>query len=609
MLKPILNKLIHQEHLSEIEIYNFIDSILNTDNTIQIATSFALMHAKGETIEELFTLLQIFKRAMISVEVNVPVLDIVGTGGDGSHTFNISTAASFLSAACGINVIKHGNRAVSSKCGAADILESFEINLDVTNKKLKQTLEKYNFAFCFAPFFHPLLKKFSTIRKQLEIPTFFNLLGPLLNPASPQYLILGVKNEAMIETYISLIKKMATERALISHNFGTDEINCLGVNKIFEVKNNEVSCFEIDPIKYGLNICNFESLQAFSIEQSKEKFIEALTNVNSAEAHTVILNAAVALYVAKNIPIEEGVLLAKQKIESGEVIELFRGYVNYCISSVISTRSEIHLQQHSVVNLEMDSRLRRNDNDFLKKILEYKQQEILELKQKYHSNKSFKSALKKEHLTVIAEIKRNSPAKGFLSAIQDPIEQAQKYVLGGADAISVLTDKQFFKGDKSEFLSLTQNFKNQNICFLQKDFILDRVQIMEAATLGANAILLIARILKQKLADLIQFAKSLRLDALVEIHSYDELQLALDSGAEIIGVNNRDLTTFQTDINHSLELVDKIPNSIIKVSESAIDSMEKAKLLRQAGFDAVLIGEALVKSENPQNFIHQCRLS
>ena len=220
---------------------------------------------------------------------------------------------------------------------------------------------------------------------------------------------------------------------------------------------------------------------------------------------------------------------------------------------------------------------------------------------------SFKAALKAGSLSIIAEIKRKSPSKGDISAITDPVALAQKYISGGASALSILTDNKFFNGTIADIVQVSRLSSEQFIPIIRKDFIMDKVQIAEAAVSGASAILLIVAVLGQKTHELYDFAKSINMDVLVEIHDQAELTFALNCGADIIGINNRNLKNFVVDTQHALNIVKLIPDSIIKIAESGITHPAIARQYYEAGFDAVLIGEALVRSTDPAQFIQECR--
>lgn len=223
--------------------------------------------------------------------------------------------------------------------------------------------------------------------------------------------------------------------------------------------------------------------------------------------------------------------------------------------------------------------------------------------------KGFKQALQGPDLAVIAEIKRKSPSKGDLASIVDPIALAKTYLDGGAAALSILTDEVFFKGHLTDLTAVSQACAHTRTPILRKDFILDVSQIAEAVVAGADAILAIVAVLGTETNAILQAAKALGIAVLVEVHTEAELELAIACGADIIGVNNRDLTTFQLDCQRAMDLVSLIPAGIIRVAESGIHDPELARAYHQLGYDAVLIGEALVTTQQPAQFIHRCQAS
>ncbi|HEV2614637.1 MAG TPA: indole-3-glycerol-phosphate synthase [Gammaproteobacteria bacterium] len=221
------------------------------------------------------------------------------------------------------------------------------------------------------------------------------------------------------------------------------------------------------------------------------------------------------------------------------------------------------------------------------------------------SKKSFKQSLQNNYLSIIAEIKRRSPSKGDLAEIIDPTQLAETYIQSGANAISVLTNTPLFCGSLEDLKKVADH--NTSMSILRKDFITDFAQIDDAIKYGANAVLLIVANLGEKTKVLLEYAKSVNLDALVEVHTEAEVELALNIGSEIIGINNRNLKTFYVDTHRALELKKIIPKDIITVAESGILNSKLARDYYKAGFNAVLIGEALVTSKNPAEFIRACR--
>lgn len=220
---------------------------------------------------------------------------------------------------------------------------------------------------------------------------------------------------------------------------------------------------------------------------------------------------------------------------------------------------------------------------------------------------SFKHALQSSSLTVIAEIKRKSPSKGMIAPIAHPVDLAHRYIAGGANALSILTDHVFFGGHLEDLIQVRSMVQAHAIPILRKDFIIDQVQIAEAAAAGASAVLCIITAVGDKAKSLIAFARTVGIEVLVEIHTQEELNIALACGAEIIGVNNRNLNTLEVDTETALNLLPSIPPSLIKVAESGIHNPALARRYKQAGFDAVLIGEALVTSADPEKFMRSCR--
>lgn len=220
--------------------------------------------------------------------------------------------------------------------------------------------------------------------------------------------------------------------------------------------------------------------------------------------------------------------------------------------------------------------------------------------------KSLFHALKKPR-SIIAEIKRRSPAHGALADITNPVALAHEYVAGGASAISVLTDKPYFNGCMEDLHSVSEAVAHTPCPVLRKDFIIHPVQLFHSVAMGADAVLLIVAVLQDKTQSMIDMAESLGLDVLLEVHTREELSFALDTSAKIIGVNNRNLHTLDVDIQTSLDIIKRIPSHIVSVSESGIQDAQTAAHLFDAGYSAILVGEALVKSAYPRHLIKAMR--
>lgn len=256
------------------------------------------------------------------------------------------------------------------------------------------------------------------------------------------------------------------------------------------------------------------------------------------------------------------------------------------------------MQQASII---INSKVESNMHRKLDEILARKQKEVDRLR----PYPSLKKALAQPGLSVIAEIKRKSPSTGFIGDIPEPRLLAEQYQKSGANAISILTDKDGFNGSLQDLSQVSLAI--QEMPLLRKDFIIDPLQIEQSLRAGAHAVLLIVAALKGRIGEFIQEARRLHLETLVEVHTEFELETALKAGAEVIGVNNRDLNTFKVDLAVSERLIKLMPNHVIKVSESGIKTPRDAQSMHQLGFDAVLIGEALVQSNDVTQFIREAK--
>lgn len=242
----------------------------------------------------------------------------------------------------------------------------------------------------------------------------------------------------------------------------------------------------------------------------------------------------------------------------------------------------------------------------LDEIIENKYAEVSVIKNTF-TKASFKKNLQKPGLSIIAEVKRASPSKGDLSDIQDPVALASKYANAGAQAISVLTDEKYFKGTLSDMQKVSQSLCAKDVAVLRKDFIVDSYQVAEGVAAGASAVLLIVAVLGERLASFISLCKLLEIDALVEVHDETECNIAINASAEIIGINNRNLKTFEVNTDTAFAIIKNIPEGVVTVAESGVKDPNLAQQYYQAGFDAVLVGEMLVTSGDPGQLIKKMR--
>lgn len=329
MLTPLLQKLMNHQDLSYQECYNMQQLLLTQDadhtHNTQAGALLSLLHCKHETADELFGLRQALCEQMQRVTIAQPALDIVGTGGDGANTVNISTAASLVAAAAGVPVVKHGNRSVSSRCGSADLLEEFGINLHANAEQIQKSVNQNNFGFCFAPHFHTGIKKIASLRKALGIRTSFNLLGPLLNPAEVSHYIMGVYDPYYLPVFAEILQKMPIKRAMVVHGAGLDELSCLGKATIYDVTPTGYQQHTFDPKDFGFNYCELADLQGGDAETNAKLILSAFAGKPSPLADSIAINAGAGIYLyGLTIDLQSGIQLAKKLLTEKTVLSLVK---------------------------------------------------------------------------------------------------------------------------------------------------------------------------------------------------------------------------------------------------------------------------------------------
>lgn len=325
-MREFIEKLIAGEQLTQQQSAAACNVLCHMDNAAQSAALLVLMRARGETAEQVCGFLEVMREAMISVPFSGTAVDIVGTGGDGANTVNISTAASLVAASCGATVIKHGNRASSSACGSADFLEHCGVALYTDPDQAIACIEKNNYVYLHKPAYHPLAEQLKELRQALQIPTIFNLLGPLLNPARVNCLVLGVYTPDIMQLYADALLQEKVAHAFVVHGNGLDELNCIGVNQVIEIKKGVSSSFTLDPKQYGLDYCTLDDLKGGSPQDNVALLSAVLKGDQMGPvADTIALNAGVALYaVGVAADIQHGIDLALAAIEAGKPFELLQ---------------------------------------------------------------------------------------------------------------------------------------------------------------------------------------------------------------------------------------------------------------------------------------------
>jgi len=329
ILKSSIEKLMRGENLLPVHCQQVVDELLDpSNNPLQVAAFLALMRAKQETAEELSAIVQTLREKMIVVPTKHIVLDIVGTGGDGFNTVNISTGSAMLAASCGVKVAKHGNRSVSSLAGSADVLEALGVNIQLTPDQISQSIDQIGIGFCYSPNFHPMTQALRHFRQELNIPTTFNLLGPLLNPANAAHILLGVLNEKLVPIMADVLSKTNCKRSVIVHGVGLDEISSAGRAKVIEVIGQEKMEYMLDPLDYGFARCDISALRGGDSQVNASILRETFKGKGGPIAETFILNAALAMYLYGATPsISEAVLHASDALYSGSVFTLLNNWI------------------------------------------------------------------------------------------------------------------------------------------------------------------------------------------------------------------------------------------------------------------------------------------
>jgi anthranilate phosphoribosyltransferase len=317
-----LQRTIEHREIFHDEMLKIMRMIMNGElSPVMMAALITGLRVKKETIGEITAAAQVMREFSTKVHVADPrhLVDIVGTGGDGSHTFNISTCAMFVAAAAGAKTAKHGGRSVSSKSGSADVLESLGININLSPERIAQSIEKVGIGFMFAPNHHPAMKNVAPVRKELGVRTIFNILGPLTNPAGAPNILMGVFHPDLVGIQIRALQRLGAEHALVVYGRdGMDEVSLGASTLVGELKNGQITEYEIHPEDFGMNMASNRALKVDTPEQSMDMLKGVLNNEPGAARDIVILNAGAALYAANvSSSMKEGVELARAAITSG----------------------------------------------------------------------------------------------------------------------------------------------------------------------------------------------------------------------------------------------------------------------------------------------------
>ncbi|MBU0701488.1 anthranilate phosphoribosyltransferase [bacterium] len=325
MIKNAIETIVRGNNLSMDEMIEVMNEIMTGAATqAQIGSFITGLRMKGETVEEITGAVTVMRQKATRIHAQGDVVDTCGTGGDGLHTFNISTISALVAAGCGVKVAKHGNRSVSSKCGSADLLMGLGVNIEATPETVERCIEEIGIGFLFAPMLHPAMKHAIGPRREIGIRTIFNILGPMTNPAGAKFQLIGVYDPDMTESMANVLKNLGSVHAFVVHGEeGLDEISISGKTKITELRNKKISTYFISPENFGLKKGIMEEIRGGSIDENVELALDVLSGKEQGtRKNIVLLNAAFVLQAAGvTEDITEAINLSAQSIDSGAAME------------------------------------------------------------------------------------------------------------------------------------------------------------------------------------------------------------------------------------------------------------------------------------------------
>lgn len=329
MIKEAIAKVTQKEDLTNemmTEVMNEIMKGVATD--AQKASFLTALNMKGETIEEITAAAKVMREHCERFLNDMDVLEIVGTGGDGSNSINISTLASIVASSVGIPVAKHGNRAASSKCGTADCLEALGVKIDLEPERSKEILNELNICFLFAQKYHTAMRHVGGVRKEMGIRTLFNCLGPLANPAGASMQLLGVYGKALVEPLARVLANLGVKSAMVVYGEDKmDEISLSAPTFVCEYINGKFKTYEIKPEDYGFTRCKKEDLEGGTPQENADIVRRILQGQQGPKTDIVLLNAGAAIHIAKGCSIEEGIAIARDAIDSGKAYKQLEKFI------------------------------------------------------------------------------------------------------------------------------------------------------------------------------------------------------------------------------------------------------------------------------------------
>lgn len=330
MIKEAIAQLVEGKDLSYEMAEGCMDEIMSGEaSQMHMAAYLTALRMKGESIDEIVAPANGMRRHAARLNHDMEVLEIVGTGGDEAYSFNISTTAGIVAAAAGIPVAKHGNRSVSSKCGAADVLEALGVNITIEPEKMEKVLKEENISFMFAQIYHKAMRFVAPVRKELGIRTIFNILGPLSNPASASMQLMGVYDESLVKPMAEVLMKLGVKRGMVV--YGTDRLDEISISAptiVCEIRDGRLENYEITPEQFGLKVAAKEDMVGGDPEENARITRAILAGEKGAKRDAVVLNAGACIYIAgKAATLAEGIKMAQEVIDSGKAAEKLEAFV------------------------------------------------------------------------------------------------------------------------------------------------------------------------------------------------------------------------------------------------------------------------------------------
>ena len=337
MIREAIQALVFGQSLTTEEAASVMEEIMEGKATpAQFGAFVTALRLKGETVDEIVGLAGTMRAKALRVSISEPLVDTAGTGGDDTHTFNISTVAALVIAGDGVKVAKHGNRAMSSQCGSADVLEALGVKIDLNAEQVQRCLEEVGIGFMFAQVFHPAMKYAAAPRREIGIRTVFNILGPLTNPAGAQAQVLGVADGSLVEKMALVLRGLGCHRALVVHGEDSlDEITITGKTWVGELKDGRINNYSVSPEDFGLSRAGLAALRGGTTAENAALLRSILAGASGPQRDVVVMNAAAGLLVGDKVrTLQQGVELARKVIDDGQALAKLEQLIEFSQSLI-----------------------------------------------------------------------------------------------------------------------------------------------------------------------------------------------------------------------------------------------------------------------------------